>query len=210
MLYPAELRALRLIVSFNRSPYMKHDMIETEVKIRFERSADDARNLIESRGYVVLQPRTLESDRIFDRGVSELKNADQLLRLRRAGSHTTVTYKGPATRERYKSREEIEFDVSDPDAFELVLNRLGYTPRFRYEKFRTKFAAPAAEAGIITIDETPIGVFLELEGEAGWIDRTAARLGFGPSEYCTVSYAALYREYLLSHPEAPSDMVFTR
>jgi adenylate cyclase class 2 len=183
-------------------------MIETEVKIRFERGADDARAMIERHGYLVLEPRTLESDRIFDRGVSDLKTADQLLRLRRSGSRSTVTYKGPANRQRYKSREEIEFDVSDPDAFELVLDRLGYTPRFRYEKFRTKFAAPAQEPGIITIDETPMGVFLELEGEAGWIDRTAARLGFEPSEYCTVSYAALYKEYLLSHEGAPADMVF--
>src|SRR5208282_3081561 len=110
-------------------------------------------------------------------------------------------------RQRYKSREEIEFDVSDPDAFELVLARLGYTPRFRYEKFRTKFAS-RSEPGIITIDETPIGVFLELEGEAAWIDRTAARLGFSAVEYCTVSYASLYAEYLLSHEGAPSDMVF--
>jgi len=183
-------------------------MIETEVKIRFERGAGEARQLIESRGYAVLQPRVLESDRIFDRGAAGLRDADQLLRLRRSGSHATVTYKGPANRERYKSREEIEFEVSDPDAFELVLDRLGYTPRFRYEKFRTKFAAPEQEPGIVTIDETPIGVFLELEGEAGWIDRTAARLGFQPSEYCTLSYAALYREYLRSHTGAPSDMVF--
>jgi hypothetical protein len=53
-----------------------------------------------------------------------------------------------------------------------------------------------------------MGVFLELEGEAGWIDQTAARLGLEASEYCTLSYAALYREYLLSHPSAPPNMVF--
>jgi adenylate cyclase class 2 len=186
-------------------------MIETEVKIRFAPGAAAARELIERHGYVLIEPRTLESDRIFDRSPdrspSELKSADQLLRLRRAGSLATVTYKGPADRQRYKSREEIEFDVSDPDAFELVLARLGYTPHFRYEKFRTKFAAPP-ESGIITIDETPIGVFLELEGEASWIDRTAGRLGFSAAEYCTVSYASLYREYLLLHEGAPPDMVF--
>jgi adenylate cyclase class 2 len=182
-------------------------MIETEVKIRFAPGAAAARDLIERHGYVLLEPRTLESDRIFDRSVSELKSADQLLRLRRAGALSTVTYKGPADRQRYKTREEIEFDVSDPDAFELVLARLGYTPRFRYEKFRTKFASPL-EPGLITIDETPIGVFLELEGEAAWIDRTAARLGFSAAEYCTVSYASLYREYLLAHEGASADMVF--
>jgi adenylate cyclase class 2 len=197
MLYPAELRALRLIVSLN--------LVETEIKIPFPGTPQAARDLIERHGYAASGPRLLETDQLFDRGSAELKNADQLLRLRRSGSVSTVTYKGPATRERYKSREEIEFDVSDASAFELVLHRLGYTPGFRYEKYRTKFAA---EPGIITIDETPIGVFLELEGPVDWIDSTALRLGFTPSEYSTASYAALYREYLRSHEGAPANMVF--
>lgn len=182
-------------------------MIETEVKIRFEQGSEAARNLIESKGYAVLEPRTLESDQLFERDTVELRNADQLLRLRRAGSRATVTYKGPGTRERYKSREEIEFDVSEPSAFVLVLDRLGYLPRFRYEKYRTKFGVPS-DPGIITIDETPIGVFLELEGPAPWIDQTATRLGLDHSRYLTSSYAALYRDYLLSHDGAPPNMLF--
>jgi adenylate cyclase, class 2 len=179
--------------------------VETEVKIAFSADPREARDLIERAGYAAGEPRILEIDQLFDRGPADLRNADQLLRLRRSGARATVTYKGPATRERYKSREEIEFDVSDPAAFELVLNRLGYTPGFRYEKYRTKFPAPP---GIITIDETPIGVFLELEGPANWIDSTALRLGFSSSEYCTLSYAALYRDYLHSHDGAPLNMVF--
>lgn len=180
-------------------------MIETEVKISFPDGAAQARDLIERQGYAVSVPRTLETDQLFDRGAAELRNADHLLRLRRSGSRSTVTYKGPAVRERYKSREEIEFDVSDASAFELVLNRMGYTPGFRYEKYRTKFAAPP---GLITIDETPIGVFLELEGPAEWIDSTAQHLGFVPSQYSTASYASLYRDYARSHDGAPVNMVF--
>jgi adenylate cyclase class 2 len=179
--------------------------VETEVKIRFAGHPDQARRLIEGHGYAVTAPRILESDQLFDRPDSELRDSDQLLRLRRSGPRSTVTYKGPGTRERYKSREEIEFDVSDPDAFELVLQRLGYTPGFRYEKYRTKFASGL---GVITIDETPIGVFLELEGSTAWIDQTALRLGISPAEYCTSSYASLYREFLRSNQSAPSNMVF--
>jgi adenylate cyclase class 2 len=180
-------------------------LVETEIKIPFAGTPQAARELIERHGYAASGPRTLETDQLFDHGASEMKNADQLLRLRRSGSVSTVTYKGPATRERYKSREEIEFDVSDASAFELVLHRLGYTPGFRYEKYRTKFAS---ESGIVTIDETPIGVFLELEGPADWIDSTALRLGFTSSDYSTASYAALYREYLSAHEGAPTNMVF--
>lgn len=118
-----------------------------------------------------------------------------------------VTYKGPATREIYKSREEIEFDVSDPAAFVLVLERLGYHPGFAYEKYRTQLAA-ADEPGIIAVDETPIGVYLELEGPREWIDSTATRLSFPVSQFSTASYAALYAKYRERNPDAPANMTF--
>jgi adenylate cyclase class 2 len=186
-------------------------MVETEIKLRWTGSPADARAHIEREGYQVIEPRTLESDQLFDRATSELKQGDQILRLRCARSGggspgATVTYKGPATRQRYKSREEIEFQVSDADAFTHMLARLGYLPGFRYEKYRTKFAT-AGEPGIIALDETPIGVFLELEGAKYWIDGTAARLGFALSAYSTASYAALYGEYRQENKESPPDMI---
>jgi adenylate cyclase class 2 len=118
-----------------------------------------------------------------------------------------VTYKGPATRDGYKSREEIEFDVSDPDTFTLVLHRLGYRPSFRYEKYRTQFRS-AGEPGLVTIDETPIGIYMELEGPQDWIDSTAARLGFPAAQFLTVSYAGLYQQFRTQHSQAPADMTF--
>jgi adenylate cyclase, class 2 len=187
-------------------------MVETEIKLRWTGSVADARAHIEGNGYQVIEPRTLESDQLFDRPTSELKKGDQILRLRRAGPReagagATVTYKGPASRERYKSREEIEFQVSDAEAFAHVLERLGYIPGFRYQKYRTKFAT-AGEPGIITLDETPIGVFLELEGAKSWIDGAAGRLGFALSAYSTASYPALYGEYRQENKESPPDMIF--
>jgi adenylate cyclase class 2 len=185
--------------------------IETEVKIRVPDGADAARALIEGQGYSLINERTLESDQLFDRD-GELKLGGRILRLRRTGGRAVGTYKGPAVSEtesgqRYKQREEVEFDVSNADAFQRMLERLGYAPRFRYEKFRTKFATPG-EAGVVSIDETPIGVFLELEGTPAWIDRTAAQLGLSPKEYLTASYGSLYQEYRRSHPNAPEDMIF--
>jgi len=179
---------------------------ETEIKLAYADGAEAARVMLEQYGYSLVEPRTLESDQLFDRA-GELKGSDRLLRLRRAGERSTITYKGPGLRERHKSREEIEFDASDADAFALVMARLGYQPAFRYEKYRTKFAR-AGEPGILTIDETPIGVFLELEGAPEWIDRTAARLGYPPEKYLTSSYGSLYRQYRLEHPGAPENMTF--
>jgi adenylate cyclase class 2 len=181
--------------------------LEIEVKIPWTDSVEAARRVIETSGYALIGPRTLESDTVFDRDTGELRRADQLLRLRRAGDQTVVTYKGPSRGGRYKTREEIEFHVSDARTFAEVLDRLGYQPRFRYEKYRTKFAAPG-EPGIVSIDETPIGVFLELEGEPDWIDKTAARMGLSRGAYLTRSYSSLYQEYLRTHPGALHDMTF--
>jgi adenylate cyclase class 2 len=182
-------------------------VVETEVKIPFAGTPGAAVQLIVNSGFSLSSPRVLESDQIYDRASGELRVSDRLLRLRRSGASATVTYKGPATRETYKSREEIEFGVADPDSFELVLQRLGYQPRFQYQKYRTIFREPGGK-GIVTLDETPIGLFLELEGEPHWIDASAARLGFSPAAYCTLSYAALYKEYLQKNQGAPEKMIF--
>ena len=187
-------------------------MTETEVKLRWNDTAQEARALIERHGYALCVPRTLECDQLFDLPSAALRQSDRILRLRKTTSpegtqRAMVTYKGPATRDGYKSREEIEFDVSDPGTFILVLHRLGYQPVFRYEKFRTQFRA-AGEPGLITIDETPIGVYLEMEGPPDWIDSTAARLGLPKTQFLTVSYAGLYGAFREQHPEAPADMTF--
>jgi adenylate cyclase, class 2 len=180
---------------------------ETEVKIRWNGPPADAPALIESHGFRISAARTLEVDQLFDRPSFELRQAGLVLRLRKSGARSTVTYKGPASRETYKSREEIEFDISDPAAFAAVLDRLGYQPGFRYEKYRTMFSDPDAH-GVVTLDETPIGVFLELEGSKYWIDLAAERLGFTSPTYITSSYAALYRLHREHHPDAPVDMTF--
>ena len=187
-------------------------MTETEIKLHWNGTAEEVRAFIERHGYTVSAPRTLESDQLFDSSAAALRQSDQILRLRKTVSpegktRALVTYKGPATRDGYKSREEIEFDVSDPDTFTLVLHRLGYQPSFRYEKYRTQLRA-SGEPGLIAIDETPIGVYIELEGPQDWIDSTADRLGFPAIQFLTVSYASLYGQYKARHPQAPVDMTF--
>ena len=185
--------------------------IETEVKIRFAGNAGDAYTLIEGLGYPVRIARTFETDQLFDRTDGSLRASDQVLRVRREqsaeGKRCILTYKGPADRERYKSREEIETAVTDGDHLVLILDRLGFKGGFRYEKYRTTFSA-ADPTGIITVDETPLGIFLELEGPKEWIDFTATHLGFSASDYVISSYAALWMEYLREGSNTSSNMVF--
>jgi len=182
--------------------------VETEIKLRLSEGLERARAILEQHGFHATGPRELETNQTFDVPGSELRQTARLLRVRSAGGRWTVTYKGPPiASDRHKSREEIETEVSDGVAFGHILARLGYQPSFAYEKFRTTFEA-AGEDGIVALDETPIGDFLELEGSGSWIDQTAVTLGFAPADYITSSYAALYEEYRRTHGTVPRDMQF--
>jgi adenylate cyclase, class 2 len=190
--------------------------IETEVKIRMPDGAEAARSLIEQHGYSVSVPRVLQVDQVFDFADGELRRSGKLLRVRSedsSGGAGVLTFKGPViSGTPHKSREELETSAASRATLEKILDRLGLVPSFRYEKYRTTFQNrlgqnTAAEDGLIALDETPIGVFLELEGPAYWIDRVALKLGFTAHDYITSSYASLYRDYLAQRP-GPSDMLF--
>ena len=180
--------------------------VETEIKLRLPDDSASTFETLARLGYKS-NARTLEVDQIYDRPDAELKLSRRLLRLRSRGERWTVTYKGPPSEGPHKSREEVEADVDDGVAFAHILSSLGYLPTFRYEKLRTTFRAEGA-AGFVTLDETPIGDFLELEGESSWIDETAMKLGFSHAEYITASYASLYQDHRLLNPGVPEHMTF--
>jgi adenylate cyclase class 2 len=177
---------------------------ETEVKI----AADHFRRVrarLKTLGFQRVQSRQFEANMLFDTPNGELRATGRLLRVRRAGKRTILTFKGPANTGRHKSREELEIEVSDERLCQAILGRLGFHPTFRYEKYRTEYSDGH---GHVTLDETPIGNYLELEGAGGWIDRTAAALGFADHHYVTLSYGGLYLNYCESRGIEPTHMVF--
>ena len=64
------------------------------------------------------------------------------------------------------------------------------------------------ESGMATLDETPMGVYMELEGSPRWVDRSARRLGFSPADYIKSSYGRLWSEHRAARGEQMGDMVF--
>ena len=60
-----------------------------------------------------------------------------------------------------KVREELETVVGDGEVLLRVFGELGLHVWFRYEKYREEFSH---EDVIVAIDETPVGVFVEIEG----------------------------------------------
>ena len=179
---------------------------EIEIKLAL-RDARSGRKMLRDAGFEVTHKRVFEANTILDTEERGLRAASCLLRVREAGAVATLTYKGVPQAGRHKSREELEVTVSNAAAMQAIAERLGYRRVFRYEKYRTEYEQPG-RAGVAMLDETPVGVFLELEGTPAWIDRTARRLGFHESDYLTSSYGRLYLEWCAAHGRIPGDMTF--
>ena len=181
--------------------------LEIEVKIAAPDLAAVQSRLV-ALGFSMITPRTFESNTVWDTAARAFRQSGEIIRLREFGDRRVLTYKGPAVAGgKHKQREELESELTSLTAMERVLARVGLEPAFRYEKYRSEFQRPG-ESGVVTLDETPIGHFIELEGAAGWIDRTAAALGFPEREYVTKSYATLYVEHCVANGVEPSHMVF--
>ncbi|MFB3779645.1 MAG: class IV adenylate cyclase [Bryobacteraceae bacterium] len=181
---------------------------ETEVKLVVGSPAQ-ARRLLYRAGFRVSRRRRREDNLVFDTPSRTMQRRGLLLRLRRSGGESILTYKGPAEGGVYKSRRELETVVGDPVVLERLLRELGYQVSFRYEKVRTEFLC-TLRGGTANLDETPIGTFLELEGEPRWIDSIAAKLGFSKESYIIDSYGSLYRSSLPAGSSHAREMVFPR
>ena len=164
--------------------------IETEVKLKIA-SVEAAHEALDRIGARATRARHIEDNLLFDLEGKVLRARGHLLRLRETPSGAVLTFKGPyRVEDGIKSREEIEAGSADGSALRAILNRLGFAPVFRYQKYRETFAWQGQE---IVVDETPIGIFLEIEGDPAGIHAAANALGFGPTDYLTDSYAALFR-----------------
>jgi adenylate cyclase class 2 len=136
----------------------------------------------------------------------------------RSLARAVFTYKGPSgpphgrqrgLSRRYKVRREYEVTLSDGQQMSHILAELHLRPGFRYEKFRTTYALPRLPNLKVELDETPIGVFLELEGPPPAIDRAARLLGYTQVDYIVQSYGSLYLAVCRRQGIKPADMLFT-
>jgi adenylate cyclase class 2 len=180
--------------------------VEIEIKVPLA-SAAKGRALLRGHGFGVTKARVFEQNLVLDDQDRSLYARGVLLRVRRAGKTVTCTSKGPEVPGRHKRREENEFTASAFEPCLAFFATLGYAESFRYEKYRTELAVPG-EPGHVTLDETPIGVFFELEGPARWIDRTAKNLGFAQGTWITASYWRLYNEWCARQGIQPTSMRF--
>jgi adenylate cyclase, class 2 len=178
---------------------------EVEIKLRIDHpSAIESR--LKNAGARLLHPREFEDNQLYDFPDFSLKTKGAMLRLRIQDRGSVLTYKeAPRVEGGAKVRDEMEVSVSSGETGAGILAKLGMRPLFRYQKYRAVYEY--AEL-LVTVDETPIGNFIELEGPKGLIDEMAAKLGYQPADYIVKSYLALYQEHLKQRGLPLKDMTF--
>lgn len=207
---------------------------EIEIKLRVPDVAALRSRLKRLRAREI-SPRTYESNTLYDTPKKDLRRRGQLIRIRieqpasslgkrrpNENAAAVLTYKGPPLlsrnplkagrhaeiRSHFKIKDEAEVSVARADQMARILRALGLHPVFRYEKFRTTYALPGIRELKIELDETPVGIYLELEGPVAGIDRGARLLGYARQDYLKETYGSLYLAACRRRGRKPGDMLF--
>ena len=187
----------------------KSGNLEIEVKLKIA-NLNEMRRLVLSLGLEEKVNRAFEENWILDFPQKRLRQRGCLLRLRHYNGRSYVTFKSPSTQaSNLKIRKELETEVSDHAILFQILQRLGLVQIFRYQKYRSIFEpkSPRSRARVIlTLDETPIGNYMEIEGPPKHIEKIASQLGFSKKEFIKESYLALFAR--IHNSSLPGEMVF--
>lgn len=177
-----------------------------EIEIKFPlRDRGRLVSLLKANRAQLLYPETFEDNMILDRR-GELRTKGALLRVRRFGRYTLVTFKGPVAFDgNIKTREEVQSGIESFEGAIQLFDSLGFKPVFRYQKFREVWRLEDVE---VVLDRTPIGDYFEIEGSLETIRATAALLELNPDDGVRSSYADLYRQQRRTRADLPENMVF--
>lgn len=183
---------------------MTTTMVEREIKLQFA-SVDEARAAVVAAGCTPLLGRRLQEDALLDTEDELLRRRRCVLRVRVENGKSRVTFKGPVQPSAMKVREEQETLVGDGEVLLRVFEELGLHIWFRYEKYREEFSH---EDVTVAIDETPVGVFVEIEGGEQGIAAMAEALGRAPADYLIDSYRSLFLQRREEFGLRGPDMLF--
>ena len=186
--------------------------IETEVKICIA-DFPKFRLQVDALGGAMLSGRHFEDNYIFDFEDARIRQGLCLVRVRSSGAKCFLTFKGPPKRESlFKTREELETEVGNATIAKEILERLGMKVLFRYQKFREEYRVMSrgqtGETVCLSLDETPIGNYAELEGSEQGIRELAGYMGISESSFLRASYYSLYLENCRELKKPPGDMIF--
>jgi adenylate cyclase class 2 len=178
--------------------------VEREIKLRYD-SVESAHAAVLAAGATPLLGRRLQEDALLDTADESLRRRRCVLRIRVENGKSRITFKGPVQPSDMKMRDELETLIGDGVLLVRVFEELGFHVWFRYEKYRQEFTH---EDVIVAIDETPVGVFVEIEGSEPGIASMAQALGRRPADYVLDSYRGLFLKHGKEFGLAGTDMVF--
>lgn len=183
----------------------KNQEIEAKFPIA---DAASLRTRILAQGADMLLDEIYEFNLLLDRETNPLEASFERLRLRQQGNVTVLTYKrGLKKADGVAFREEIETEVDDFANMRLILERLGYTERFIYEKYRSVFRLNDCS---LMLDLTPIGTYLEIEGDSyDQIMTMAERLEIDPTTAIAAGYASLFQAWKEANRSSAANMLFS-
>jgi adenylate cyclase class 2 len=143
----------------------------------------------------LVRPRHFEDNWLMDFPDRALWQQGAALRVRSVEGRGLVTYKGVArdgASSPVKVREEIESEVTEPERMIALFERLGFHRSFRYQKYRTGYGlAVAGREMAVEFDETPMGNFIEIEGDEAAILAVLEAAGFSAGDVIRESYPEL-------------------
>jgi adenylate cyclase class 2 len=178
---------------------------ETEIKLRVDHPAL-LKSRLRSLNAKLIRRRHFEDNLIFDFPNGSMRRRGVMLRLRRTDGKVTLTFKGPGrVVSRTKVRLELETEVSDGDSMLRVLKMMGLRCAFRYQKYRTIYRKGRC---LITLDETPIGNYAEVEGPGSEIKNLARHIGFQDRDFITATYSDLFKKYRNANRAVDKNMIF--
>ena len=165
--------------------------IETEKKYRLDqkRLEEITHKLVELEAVFVKEVFEVN----YQHRGGELDERGATLRLRKVGDFTVLTYK-----ERVKSdngaKQKIEHEttISDVEATEAIIERLGYRLTAVYEKRRKYWRLDDVE---VVLDELPFGLYMEIEGTEEEIAKAERKLGLKETEHEPRGYPRLTIKY---------------
>lgn len=168
-------------------------MQEIEIKL-LEIDADAVIAALESAG----AKRVFYGDMqviYFDYPDGHIKNANELMRLRKKGDRVEMVYKKNLRIENgHKVADEYEVIISDFDTGRAILQSLGLKEAKTYQRHRTQYEIDGVS---FMIDEFPgIPVYMEIEGSSQNIENWVERLELGNCERSTETFDQLAERYL--------------
>ena len=134
--------------------------IENEIKIRLEYPESTILQLREAGA--IFEGVALERTTRVDTEDKTLERKGIFLRVRDGFSNTITMKEKVGEDTTIKKRFETEFEIEDIDKMINIFKRIGLTYLCIMEKYRMRWLY---QNTIITIDELPFGIYMEIEGE---------------------------------------------